>query len=143
MNMGKSNSYVYFALKGDDFNPQEITDHLNIEPSDVWRKGDKGEYNPSPKYSCWKLSTNKGKEYIEVDKPVNEIIELLFDKIDIINKLKQRLKLSSVLGIVMDIDINPNQPTPAIGHNLKTIEFLYKTRTETDVDIYRFNSQEK
>jgi len=139
--MEGSNSYVYFALKGDNFNPQEITNHLGIEPSDIWRKGDKGEFNSALKYSCWKLSTEKGKEYLEIDKLVNEIVEILFDKIDIINKLKQEMNLNSVLEIVMDIDINPDQSTPALGHNLKTIEFLYKTRTETDVDIYRFNSQ--
>lgn len=140
--MTKSNSCVYFVLKGDDFDPKEITNNLG-EPTEVWRKGDKGKYNPSLKYSCWKISTIKGKEYIEIDKLVNEIVELLFDKIEKINELKQKLKLNSVLEIVMDIDINPNQSTPALGHNLKTIEFLYKTRTETDVDIYRFNSQEK
>jgi len=141
--MERSNSYVYFALRGDDFDPQEITNYLGLEPSDFWRKGDKGEYNSSLKYSCWQLSTEKGKNYIEIDKLVNEIVELLFNKIEKINKLKQRLKLNSVLEIVMDIDINPDKPTPALGHNLKTIEFLYKTRTETDIDIYRFNSQEK
>lgn len=141
--MKNSNSYVSFALKGDDFDPQEITNYLGIEPSDNWRKGDKGEYNPSLKYSCWQLSTEKGKEYIEIYKLVNEIIELLFDKIEKINNLKQKLKLNSVLEIVMDIDINPEQSTPALGHNLKTIEFLYKTQTETDIDIYRFNSKGK
>ena len=139
--MTKSKSYVYFALTGDDFDPQEITDYLGIEPSEKWKKGDKGKYNPLLKYSSWKLSTEKGKGYIEIDKLVNEIVELLFDKIEKINKLKQKLKLNSVLEIVMDIDINPEQSTPALGHNLKTIEFLYKTQTETDIDIYRFNSK--
>ena len=38
----------------------------------------------------------------------------------------------------MYIDTNEKQSTPALGHDLKTIEFLY--RTKTDVDIYRFNS---
>lgn len=141
--MTKSNSYVYFALTGDDFDPQEITNYLGVEPSDIWEKGDKGKYNSLHKYSCWQLSTEKGKEYIEIDKLVNEIVEILFDKIDKINKLKQGFKLNSVLEIVMDVDINPDQSTPALGHDLKTIEFLYKTRTGTDVDIYRFNSHDK
>ncbi len=141
--MTKGNSYVYFALTGNDFKPQYITKKLGIEPSEFWRKGDKGKHNPSLKFSCWKISTKKGEEYFEIDNLVNEIVELLFDKIDEINELKQKLELTSVLEIVMDIDINPDQSTPTIGHNLKTIEFLYKTRTETDVDIYRFNSMEK
>ncbi len=140
--MTKSNSYVYFALTGEDFEPQEITRNLGVEPSEFWRKGEKGNYNPLLKYSCWKISTVKGKEYSEIDKLVNEIVELLFDKIDEINELKEKLKLNSVLEIVIDIDVNPDKSTPAFRHNLKTIEFLYKTKTETDVDIYRFNSLE-
>ena len=140
--MIKGNSYVYFALTGEDFNPQEITKQLEIEPSEAWRKGDKGKYNQSLKYSCWKISTKKGKEYFEIDKLVNEILELLFEKIDKINELKKKMGLKSVLEIVMDVDTNPEQSTPTLGHNLRTIEFLHKTRTETDVDIYRFNSSD-
>jgi hypothetical protein len=58
--METSNTYVCFVLKGDDFDPQIITDRIGIEPSDFWRKGDKGKYNPSLNYFCWQLSIDKG-----------------------------------------------------------------------------------
>jgi hypothetical protein len=138
--MEKCNSYVYFALKGDNFDPQIITDRIGIEPTESWKKGSKGKYNPVLKYSSWILSTPKGKESIEIDKLVDEIVYALKDKIEIINQLKSEFKLDSVLEIVIDIDINPEKSTPALGHDLKTIEFLYLTKTITDVDIYRFNS---
>ncbi len=141
--MEKGNSYVYFALKGDSFDPKEITRRIGIEPSDSKREGDVGEYNSSVKYSYWKVSTEKGKEYFEIDKLVNEVISALYDKIEIINEVKNQFQLESVLEIVLDIDINPEISTPAIGHDLKTIEFLFKTNTVTDIDIYRFNSREK
>lgn len=64
MNNNSSQSYVYFALHGDDFNPNEITSALGIEPTDSWKKGDKGQYLPNQKYACWKWSTGKGKEAI-------------------------------------------------------------------------------
>lgn len=140
--MGKSNSFVYFALTGDKLEPHVITKELGIEPTESWKKGDIGKYNPSLKYSCWKLSTDKGKEYIDIDKLVGEIVDKLKDKIQIINELKDKYQLDSVLEIVIDIDTNPDQPTPALGHDLHTIDFLYQTRTKTDVDIYRFNSLE-
>jgi hypothetical protein len=41
----------------------------------------------------------------------------------------------------MYVDTNEEQWTPALGHDLRTIEFLYKTKTITDVDIYKFNSR--
>jgi hypothetical protein len=71
---------------------------------------------------------------------VDEIISRLNDKIDIINQLKDEFQLDSVIEIVLYIDTNPYQSTPAIGHDLNTIEFLYRTKTKTDIDIYRFNS---
>jgi hypothetical protein len=139
--MEKCNTYVYFALKGDDFDPREITRQIGIDPTSSWRKGDQGKYNPMIKNSCWQLSTEKGKEYIEVDKLVNEIVTKLISKIDVINKIKHQFHLESVMEVVLDIDINPEVSTPAIGHDLQTIEFLYKTKTITDVDIYRFDSR--
>jgi hypothetical protein len=138
--MEKGNTYVYFALTGDNFDPQIVTEKIGVIPTEKWRKGDKGKYKPNLEYSCWKLSTDKGKEYILVDSLVDEVISILFDKIEIINELKNQFNLDSVLEIVMYIDTNEEQSTPALGHDLKTIEFLHRTQTKTDVDIYRFNS---
>jgi hypothetical protein len=134
------NTYVYFALTGDNFDPQIVTERIGITPTEKWRKGDKGKYKPTLDYSCWKLSTEKGKEYIMVDSLVDEVIGQLFDKIEIIIDLKNQFDLDSVLEIVMYIDTNDEQSTPALGHDLKTIEFLHRTQTKTDIDIYRFNS---
>lgn len=138
--METGNTYVYFALKGDNFDPQMVTEKIGLTPTSAWKKGDKGKHKPTLDYSCWELSTDKGKEYYMVDGLVDEVIEQLYDKIDIINELKNQFKLNSVLEIVMYIDTNVEQPTPALGHDLKTIEFLHRTQTITDVDIYRFNS---
>lgn len=138
--MEKSDTYVYFALKGGDFNPQVVTDKLGVRPTDSGKKGDKGKYKPSLSFSHWELSTEKGKEYIWVDRLVDEIVQQLYDKIDAINELKNQYDLDSVLEIVLYIDTNEKESTPALGHDLKTIEFLYRTQTRTDVDMYRFNS---
>lgn len=139
--MELNNSHVYFTLTGDNFDPKVITDRIGIEPIESWKKGEKGKYNPRLEYSCWKISTAKGLEYIELDKLVNEIVEKLFDKIEIINELKNQFQLESTLEIVLYIDFNPENSTPSLGHELKTIEFLFKTKTTTDIDIYRFDSR--
>lgn len=141
--METGNTYVYFALTGDDFDPQIVTERIGVAPTEKWIKGEKGKYKPILDYSCWKLSTEKGKEYLSVQGLVDEVIGQLFDKIDIINELKDEFNMDSVLEIVMYIDTNEEQSTPALGHDLKTIEFLHRTQTTTDVDIYRFNSANK
>jgi hypothetical protein len=89
--METGNSYVYFALTGDNFDPKIVTDRIGIVPTEKWKKGDKGIYKPALEYSCWKISTDKGKEYIAIDRLVDEIIDKLFDKIEIINELKNNL----------------------------------------------------
>lgn len=138
--MSTGNTYVYFALTGDNFDSQIVKERIGVTPTEKWNKGDKGKHIPTIDYSCWKLSTDKGKENIMVDSLVDEVIGQLFDKIEIINELKYQFDLDSVLEIVMYIDTNEEQSTPALGHDLKKIEFLHRTQTKTDVDIYRFNS---
>ena len=137
----QSNSYVYFELTGEDLDPQIITDQLGIHSTESFRKGDKGKYNPNLEFGSWKLSTHIGTEYLMVENLVEEVVSKLFGKIDLINKLKKQYGLSSVLEIVLYIDSNEEQSTPILGHSLKTIEFLYRTQTSTDIDIYRFHSK--
>jgi hypothetical protein len=47
-----------------------------------------------------------------------------------------------VLEIVLYIDVNEEASAPSLGHDLRTINFLYRTQTRTDVDIYRYDSRE-
>lgn len=138
--METGSSYVYFALTGDNFDTDEVTNRLGITPTDSWRKGDKGFYKSAVEFAMWRLSTDKGKEYIQIDNLVDEIVSKLYDKIEIINDLKRQFQLNSVLEIILYIDTNEDNSTPALGHDLRTIEFLYRTGTTTDIDIYRFNS---
>lgn len=137
--MNQSNSYVYFAFKGDNFDPNVVTSELRIKPTNSWRTGEPGEYIQQQKYSCWTLKSYSD-ELLDMDKLVSEVIYQLSDKIELINNLKQRLNLDTVLEIVMYIDINEEQSTPYIGHNSEIIRFLHLTETTTEIDIYRYNS---
>ncbi len=132
---------VYFALEGENFDPQKVTEIIGITPTESCRKGEKGKYNPVLKFSLWKLSTRIGKDYLDIDRLVSEIVDQLYDKIELINKVKTLFELESVLEIVLYIDTNEENPTPSLGHDLKTIEFLFRTKTITDIDIYRFESK--
>lgn len=138
--METGSSYVYFALTGDDFDTDEVTKRMDITPTDSWRKGDKGKHKPILEFASWQLSTDKGKEYYDIDNLVDEIVSKLYDKMEIINDLKRQFQLDSVLEIVLYIDTNEDNSTPSLAHDLKTIEFLFRTGTTTEVDIYRFNS---
>lgn len=136
-------SYVYFGLKGDNFNPDHVTKKLGILPTKIYRKGESiGNSGNKIKFSGWYLYSDKINNLF-VNELVEDVVEKLFEKIDIINSLKMEFQLSSILETVLYIDENEDVSTPVIGHNLRTIEFLFKTNTETDIDIYKFNSFQK
>jgi len=139
--MPKSNSYVYFAFQGDNFDPNDVTTELGISPTDSWRTGEPRRYIQQQKYSCWQLKSTSV-ELLDMDKLVNEVVSQLSEKIELINNLKQQLNLNTVLEIVMWIDMNEEESTPYLGHSLEVINFLHQTGTITDVDIYKYNSKE-
>ncbi len=138
--MEKCESYVYFALKG-EIDPDIITKRLQLEPTKIRRKGE-AIYSSNKRYPCssWELSTDIGKEYLDINSLVKEVLDKLTGLEDEICSIKSEFELCSILEIKLDIDTNPESSTPYIGHDLSTIEFLYRTGTETDVDIYTFNS---
>jgi len=136
----KSKSYVYFAFKG-DFDPNLITKRIGIHPTTIWKKGEKTDnLRKEYTFSFWALSTEVGKEGLDMDKLVKEVIDQLKGKEVLIMDLKTELSASSILQIKMDIDMNEEASTPFIGHDHETIEFLFRTKTETDIDIYTYNS---
>ena len=141
MRLHHSGSYVYFALKGDCFDPAEVTTHLGVAPTRTWQKGDTSTFgNHQWKYSGWVLSTAKGTEPLDIDRLVTEIVDQLHDRTEAILAVKKQLGLNSVLEIVLYVDVNEEASTPALGHDLRTLDFLSRTRTITDVDIYRYDS---
>jgi hypothetical protein len=141
MRLHHSGSYVYFALKGDAFDPAEVTARLGVVPAQTWQKGEPtGCGNRQWQYSGWKLSTAKGADPLDIDRLVAEIVDQLQDRTAAIVAVKEQFGLESVLEIVLYVDVNEETSTPALGHDLRTVDFLYHTRTVTDVDIYRYDS---
>lgn len=132
--MIQSNSYVYFAFRGDNFDPDVLTQKLQINPSDSWRTGDPGKYIQQQKNSCWMLKSTEN-ELLNLDKLVEEVIAKLSDKVEMINILKKEYNLETILEIIMYVDVNEEQSTPWISHNKQILNFLYFTGTTMDLDI--------
>jgi len=127
----KCNNYIYFALDGDYFNVEEVTSELKINPTTVMIKK-----NPVPKSTSWKYEIIAGSE-IDLENFLHKLVDVFEPKIGEINIIKKRLNLSSRLQFVVDIDIDPNSSTPYFGMNNRIINFLNKTETEVDFDLYK------
>lgn len=108
-----------------------VTKELGIEPTSLMIKKD-----PVPKSTAWKYKIEVGNE-IDLETPLEKLINIFEPKIEVINRLKRDLNLETRLQFVIDIDINPDASTPYFGLNKRTIDFLSKTETEVDFDLYK------
>ncbi|MDJ0579492.1 DUF4279 domain-containing protein [Crocosphaera sp.] len=137
--MDTNECYVYFALDGEDFEPNDVTDYLNIEPTSVRRKGERLP-GRIPRYSSWVLSTQKIiNEIIDVDEMASELIKILEPKTNQINEIAEKLNLATRLEVVLWITTDDTQTTPMISFNVNSINFLSNVNAyiDIDIDIYR------
>jgi hypothetical protein len=89
-----------------------------------------------PKSTSWKYQINAGQD-IDLETHLEKLIDIFESKLDTISTLKEQLQLETRLQFVIDIDINPDSSTPYFGLNKRTIDFLSKTGTEVDFDLYK------
>jgi hypothetical protein len=128
---------VYFALDGDDFDPDEITKFLGIEPTSIMRKGSKVP-GRVPKMNSWQLSTvNVVNNFIDVYQMSTEIINTLKPKKEKILQAKERFNVAPRFEVVLWFSMNEEHSTPAIGFDVETIKFLGEIGAFIDIDTYK------
>ena len=124
---------VYFALKSDDINADDITRQLGIQPTSVTKKA-----NPAPKCHIWKYSSGKKEaELIDIGDMSSSIIEVLKPKADKIASIVKEYDLGAVLELVLWISTDDSVSTPAIVFENDTLNFLSKVGASIDIDTYR------
>lgn len=140
MNIG----YVYFALRGTDFNPELATQRLGIQPTSVTHKGEvkpgksANFYYPPAKCSIWEVSTEEvTQEVIDVYAMALKITSQLEHKADEIAKLVQELQIKAYLQVVLHLTEEEGVPMPMIGFEPQTIAFLAKVGAFIDIDTYK------
>jgi len=125
------NNYLYFSFDAEFFDVDVLTRELKLEPTSVMVKK-----NPVPKSTSWMYRIDAGND-IDLETHLEKLIDIFENKVEEINRLKVKLKLDTRLQFVIDIDINPDSSTPYFGLNKRTINFLGKTGTEVDFDLYK------
>ena len=125
------NNYLYFSFDAESFDTQELTAEMNIDPTSVMVKKE-----PVPKSTAWKYQIDAGNN-IDLVSYLEKLIDVFEPKTDIINNLKNKYDLTTRIQFVIDVDINPESSTPYFGLNKRTVNFLAKTGTEVDFDLYK------
>jgi hypothetical protein len=130
---------VYFALDGDDFEPDDVSNYIGIAATKVRRKGSKRAGPPAlPRASGWEFSLGRIEdEAIDVYAMSEALIDQLLPNIDRIVEVKAKFGLTCRLQVVLWIDQDDSKPMPALGFERKVIDFLHTTGAAIDIDSYR------
>lgn len=136
--MDTNEGRVYFALDGDEFDPDVLINFLGVEPTSVKRKDSKDPRRFS-KLNSWELSTEYiVADYIDVFKMSTEIINKLKPIKELIIQAKKRFKVSPRFQIILWFSMNEEHSTPAIGFEVETVEFLGEIGAFVDIDTYKY-----
>ncbi len=136
MNEGR----VYFALDGDDFDPDELTLFLGIEPSYILRKGSRIP-GRVPVKNSWSISTeNIVNEYINIFEMSSSIIKIIKPFKGKILEAVDAFKLTPRFEVVLSISMSDEYSTPALGFEADDISFLGEIGAFIDIDTYRNES---
>lgn len=128
---------VYFALDGNDFDPDDITKFLGLEPTNIRRKGSRIP-GKVPRMNSWELSTDQViDESINIFELSTQIVSILKPKLDLIIESKSRFNAETRFQVVLTFSTNEECSTPSIGFEVETTRFLGAIGAFVDIDTYK------
>lgn len=135
--MTQSTVMAYFIIYCDTISPQEITQQLNIDPTEVCIKGEVSTNNTRPsRFTSWRISTEYEFSY-DINDQLSKIISQLIDKKE---QLKQISLQSELLCFEVVIRIENNE-VPATYFAADTLKFMADIGSNIDIDQYVFSAE--
>lgn len=133
-----SRGEVYFAMYGDDFEPNEVTAHVGFSATGVRRKGERRPEVPIPRNSSWEISTGKVEsDVIDVYEMSEQLVAQLTPFVSKIVEARTMFNLRCIFQVVLWIDQNEDASMPAIGFEAQVIDFIHAVGAKIDIDTYR------
>ena len=130
--MAENKCYTYFAIKG-EFNPDDITIRLGLNPSKAWKAGDKRSNGTEYDFSYWEFGFCDAYDVL-VENQMHKTLAPLFGKTAILNEIRKDFDVTFVLEVVPTV-YSENE-TPSLSSSMEVIDFCHETRTEIDIDLY-------
>ena len=135
----RTSCYTYFKIVG-NFDPDDISELLNLTPEKYWKIGDLRRNGSKYDFALWEIG--RCAEYdLDISNQMRKSIAVLQDKIPILNHIRQKYDVSFLLEIVPTIYVGDIDPS--IAPSLDIIDFCHATRTEIDIDYYVYNSEDE
>ena len=143
----RNRCYTYFKITG-DFNPDEVTALLGLQPDEAWKRGDlklKGHASMRREGLTYTSSAwlfGRCDEYDPyVEEQMRRTIAPLLDKVDLLNRIREENDVEFCLEIVPNIYAGDSNP--CLAPPLDVIDFCHATRTQIDIDMYIYDSTDE
>ena len=135
----RNSCYTYFKIVG-NFDPDKVSEILNLTPEKSWKIGDLRRNGTKYDFALWEIG--RCTEYdIEVENQMRKTISLLQDKISLLNQIRIENDVTLTLEIVPTI--YAGSTNPCLAPSLDVIDFCHATRTNIDIDMYVYDSDNK
>lgn len=135
--MNKTQVKVYFSLFGQDFPIDDVTDKLEITPTETYKKGDLIPSRSTVRYrkeTSWDLGTGYQFSF-DVNDQLQQVVGRLKNKSSTIIEIKEEYSLECKFFIVIKIE---NGNAPALYLDKEVIKFASNIEAEFDVDLYTY-----
>ena len=135
----KNKCSTYFVITGPNFNPDEITSRLEIEPNETWKASDLRRDGKPYGFSFWQCgSCHKYCVYTHIQ--MEETIAKLLNKIEVLNTIRDEFGVEFKLVIVPKI--TAGGINPCLSPSMEVIDFCHATRTKIDIDMYVYSEND-
>lgn len=134
----KNSCYTYFRMCG-NFDPNYVSELLNLQPVKSWGIGDTRADGTEYDFANWEFGRCDDYD-VDVSNQMRNTISLLKEKIDLLNKIREENDVEFFLEIVPHI--YADDTNPCLAPSLDIIDFCHATRTKIDIDMYVYNSND-
>jgi hypothetical protein len=121
--LASNKARVYFTLAGYHFNPDQVTQHLGIQPTSVDASGARSDLS-KPVLSSWELSTETVTGDFDVYKLTDDLIKKIEPAKDKILAICKSHNLSPRIGLVLELSVDKTETSPDVAFGARTIRFL-------------------
>ena len=134
----RNKCYTYFRISG-IFDPDEVSEKLNLTPEKTWKIGDLRRDGTKYNFATWEIG--RCSEYdFDTGNQMRKTILPLQNKIPLLNQIREENDVVLVLEIVPKIYAGDS--SPSLAPPLDVIDFCSATRTAIDIDLYVFDSED-
>jgi hypothetical protein len=124
---------VYFLLGGYNFDPDNITSLLGLEPTSVNRGGSGVD---RPAISSWEFSTEKHTDdELDIFKMTNALIAQIEPVKDKLLTAIENHNLVPKIGVSLMLSVDVDEPAPEMGFGGRAIKFMAEIGALVDIDV--------